>query len=84
MEPAYAVNNLHAFTQLNNIRTSYVELLTRVNVALRAYVGDAARLGEVRTLAMSLYTSTQQVRIFAPLTRFFFLPPSESPCSPPR
>ncbi len=48
--------------QLHNLRAGYAHLLTRVNTALRAYVGDPERLAEVRTMAMSLRSASQQVR----------------------
>ncbi len=49
-------------TQLNNIRASYWHIFDQVNIALRAYVGDATRLAQVRTLATSLLAAVQQVR----------------------
>ncbi len=48
--------------QLNNIRASYRDIRTQVDIALRAFVGDAPRLGQVRTLASSLLHAAQQVR----------------------
>ncbi|RDX39869.1 hypothetical protein OH76DRAFT_1367079, partial [Lentinus brumalis] len=46
--------------QLNNIRASYRDIRTQVDIALRAFVGDAPRLGQVRTLASSLLHAAQQ------------------------
>ena len=64
MQPQPSVpTHFGAFLQLNNIRNAYDNVLARVNVALRAFVGDEPRLAEVRTLAMSLYAASQQVRL---------------------
>ena len=48
-------------TQLNNIRAAYAELERRVQIALRTEVGDATRLRALRSEALALRATSDQV-----------------------
>lgn len=50
-------------TRLNNLRHAYLELLSRVNTALRTQVGDTHRLNEVRAQVLSLSAAADQVAV---------------------
>ncbi|CDO75561.1 hypothetical protein BN946_scf184858.g1 [Trametes cinnabarina] len=54
-------------SRLNNLRSAYVELMGRVNTALRTQVGDRVRLNDVRTQVLSLgMAAEQQIDLFPP------------------
>nr|VWO99246.1 N/A [Ganoderma boninense] len=57
--------NVQANAQLDNLRSSYSQLETRVRISLRTQVGDAGRLGEVRSQALALGTAADD-HIFPP------------------
>ena len=62
-------------THLDNIRRAYSELDRRVQVALRTQVGDAIRLNQVRSEALSLRAAAIEVCSFRR-----FLPVHPKPC----
>ena len=49
---------------LDNFRAAYYVLEERVIRALQTQLGDAARLGEQRTHALSLLQTAEQVRCY--------------------
>lgn len=55
---------LHA-QQLDNFRSAWHVLQERVRIALRTQVGDTQRLANVRSQALSLLQSAEQVRHLA-------------------
>lgn len=61
---------------LHNIRNAYIQLLQRVNVALRTQVGDATRLRSVRSQALALRAAAEQVRFL------YLSPPRDSQVLP--
>ena len=66
---SYSASPLHTMAYnsqsaniLANFRSAYAELWQRVTVALRTQIGDAPRLAEVRSQALELMHSAQQVQ----------------------